>query len=105
MKFLRRLTKRLKEVREMPKYLVRFHPRIKMQLAQHAEVIARVSVPTARRFRSEFALVLEQLAKNPYQFPYYDDPNLPPERYRKCLFAKWYKAAVVDGRSDYQKRA
>lgn len=101
----------------MPKYLVRFHPRIKMQLAQHAEFIARVSVPTARRFRSEFALVLEQLAKNPYQFPYYDDPNLPPERYRKCLFAKWYKAvfyiegdtvfvdAVVDGRSDYQKRA
>lgn len=98
----------------MPKYQIRFHPRLKIQLEQHAEFIARVSYPAAKRFRDELARLLQRLEENPYQFPFYDDPNLPPERYHKAIFAKWYKVvfyiegktvyvdAVVDGRADYR---
>ena len=97
----------------MGKNQVRLHPRLSAQLTQHAEFIARVSKPAAQRFRTEFAAMLKRLADNPYQFPHYDDPNLPAELYRKAIFAKWYKVvfyvedtdvyvdAVVDGRSDY----
>lgn len=99
----------------MGKYQVHLHPRLSAQLTRHAEFIARVSRPAAQQFRMEFAKILKQLAENPYQFPHYDDPNLPAELYRKALFAKWYKAvfyvedgdvyvdAVVDGRTDYNK--
>lgn len=97
----------------MSKYQVLLHPRLSIQLTQHAEFIARVSRPAAQRFRAEFAALLKRLADNPFQFPHYDDPNLPAELYRKAVFAKWYKVvfyvedmdvyvdAVVDGRADY----
>lgn len=97
----------------MSKYQVKINPRLGSHLAQHAEFIARVSKPAAIRFRKEFSEILERLADNPFQFPVYDDPNLPPEFYRKALFAKWYKVvfyveqsivyvdAVVDGRKDF----
>ena len=98
----------------MPEYSVKIHPRLGAQLIRHAEFIARVSKPAANRFYRDFSDILRRLAQNPYQFPFYDDPNLPPEIYRKALFAKWYKIvfyidgtevivdSVVDGRSDYR---
>ena len=98
----------------MSNYHVRLHPRLSVQLVQHAEFIARVSKPAALHFRDEFADTLHRLAENPYQFPPCDDPNLPPELYRTALFAKWYEVvfyvdgsdvfveAVVDARSDNQ---
>lgn len=96
----------------MAKYDVRFHPRLGAQLERHAEFIARVSRPAAVNFRAEFLDLIRRLAENPYQFPLYDDPNLPDDVYRKAIFAKWYKVvfsvegetvyidAIVDGRAD-----
>ncbi len=95
----------------MSSYTVKVHPRLGGQLIRHAEFISNVSKPAAIRFYKEFSGILRQLSTNPYQFPLYDDPNLPPNIYRKALFAKWYKVvfyieddlvfvdAVVDGRS------
>ena len=60
-------------------------------LLQHIAFIARVSVPAAKRFREEFAGVLKALSENPFQFPPYEDPNLPEDTYRGAFFAKWYK--------------
>jgi len=94
------------------KYLVKVFPHVNCQLVRHASFRANVSKPVAIRFRNEFAEILKKLKDNPYQFPSYDDPNLPTGIYRKALFAKWYKIvfyvegntvfldAVVDGRSD-----
>ena len=99
----------------MGKYLVRVFPHVNSQLVRHASFLANVSKPAALRFRNEFEKTLSELKDNPYQFPFYDDPNLPPEVYRKALFAKWYKFvfyiekdcvyvdAVVDGRSDWNR--
>ena len=54
--------------------------------------------------------LIKQLSDNPYLYPPYDDPNLPPDIYRKAVLGKWYKVvysvedncvyvdAVVDGR-------
>lgn len=98
----------------MAKYKVRFNPRIQRQLEQHAEFIAHVSKSAALNFRTEFFDILHRLEENPFQFPCYDDPNLPPDTYRKAIFAKWYKAvfsienetvyvdAIMDGRADNQ---
>ena len=95
----------------MAEYTVRFHPRLSRQLEEHAAFIANVSKTAALRFLSEFEAVTKQLADNPYLYPLYDDPNLPPDTYRKALFGKWYKVvfciedhtvyvdAVVDGRT------
>lgn len=96
----------------MAKYEVILNARLDQMLLKHAEFISRVSIPAAKRFRQEFAEVVRRLSENPYQFPTYDDPNLPPDTYRKAIFAKWYKAvfsveghtvyldAVVDGRME-----
>ena len=87
-----------------------------MQLVQHAAFISNVSKPAALRFHREFKDIVRRLKENPYQFPLYDDPNLPPDIYHKVLFAKWYKAvfsiegdvvyvdAVVDGRADWNRK-
>lgn len=96
----------------MNKYKVITAPYLGDMILEHVRFIARVSVPAAKRFRAEFATLTRRIAETPYQFPILDDPNLPPDTYRKALFAKWYKAifyvdgdnvyidAVVDGRRD-----
>lgn len=96
----------------MRKYKVNTAPYLGDMILEHVRFISRVSVPAAKRFRSEFAELMHRIAENPYQFPGLDDPDLPPDTYRKALFAKWYKAifyvdgdcvyidAIVDGRRD-----
>ena len=94
----------------MAKYQIEFSPQIEKMLVRHTEFIARVSVPAARRFRQEFAAIIQRLEQAPLQFPPYDDERLPEGVYRKAVFAKCYKVvfsvegttvhvdAVVDGR-------
>jgi plasmid stabilization system protein ParE len=76
----------------MAKYSVILSSRVEAQLLQHMEFLARVSVPAAKRFREEYARILDRLEDNPHQFPVETDPNLPTGLYRKALFAKRYKA-------------
>ena len=86
----------------MRKYEVIAAPYLDEMLLEHIRFISRVSVPAARRFRAEFAELIRRLGENPYQFPVYDDPNLPSDTYRKALFARWYKAVfVVEGNCVY----
>ena len=94
----------------MTKYSVKINPRLSKQLEEHARFIANVSKPAALRFLAEFQAVTRQLSNNPYLYPLYGDPNLPPDTYHKAVFGKWYKVvyyiedaavyvdAVVDGR-------
>ena len=76
----------------MSKYKVVTPHCVHTMLLQHTAFIARVSVPAAKRFREEFVGVLKSLSENPFQFPPYEDPNLPQGVYRGAFFAKWYKA-------------
>ena len=94
----------------MSKYTVKFNPRLAGQLETHAAFLAKVSKPAARRLLSEFRALIKQLSDNPYLYPPYEDPNLPPDIYHKAVLGKWYKVvysvegncvyvdAVVDGR-------
>ena len=83
-------------------YTVIFASRVDAQLLKHVEFLARVSIPAAKAFRSEFAEILTQLEENPFLFPPETDPNLPAGLYRKALFAKRYKALFsVDGTNVY----
>ena len=64
--------------------------RAEQMLIGHIRFLARVSVPAARRLRSEYADMLDAMEDNPLQFPVADDPGLP-DGYRKALFFKRYQ--------------
>jgi hypothetical protein len=76
----------------MAKYTVILSSRVEAQLRKHMEFLARVSIPAAKRFRAEYARILDRLENNPHQFPLETDPNLPAGLYREALFARRYKA-------------
>ena len=94
----------------MSKYTVKFNPRLAGQLETHAAFLAKVSKPAARRLLSEFRALIKQLSDNPYLYPPYEDPTLPPDIYHTAVLGKWSKVvysvegdfvyvdAVVDGR-------
>ena len=77
------------------KYTVIPSSRVDSQLLRHTRFISRVSISAARRFRDEFAKVLDALEQNPLQFPPETDSNLPEGMYHKAFFAKWYKALFM----------
>ena len=96
-----------------PNYQIILARRVDGMLLRHVSFLARVSVPAAKKFRAEFAHLLERLEQNPMQFPVEEDLNLPSGQYRSALFAKRYKAvftqrstvvyldAVLDCRQDH----
>ena len=50
----------------------------------------------------EFEGIVKQVKSNPFLYPFDGDENLPPEKYRRAVFAKWYKALFwVDGNTVY----
>ena len=79
----------------MGNYKVIVSSRVDRQLLTHVEFITRVSIPAARRFRNEYARILDDLEENPLQFPLDSDPNLPENIYHKAVFAKRYKALFM----------
>ena len=84
----------------MSNYKIVVSSRVDHQLLTHFEFITRVSIPAARRFRDEYARILDDLEENPLQFPLDADPNLPEGIYHNAIFAKWYKALfMIDANS------
>ena len=79
----------------MGQYKVVVSSRVTRQLLTHVECIIRVSIPAAKRFRNEYARILDELEENPLQFPLDTDPNLPENIYHKAVFVKWYKALFM----------
>lgn len=76
----------------MGKYVVVADPAVDTHIIKHVEFLSRVSLSAAKKFRNELREIMHRLSENPYQFPVYDDPNLPVGLYRKANFATWYKA-------------
>ena len=60
-------------------------------LRRHTLFISRVSLPRAEMFVDEFEAIAGQLKENPFLYPLDEDDNLPVGKYRKAVFAKWYK--------------
>lgn len=86
----------------MSKYSVFVSRRADEMLIKHTRFLAQVSKSAARRFLKEFGEILRELEENPLRFPIEDDYDLPQGKYRKCLFAKRYKAIVtMDGDKVY----
>ena len=71
-------------------YTVIVSPRASRQLISHVEFLYRRSVNAAIRLSAEYKAVIQELKKNPFQFPV--DPRSemedPP---RVALFAKRYQ--------------
>ena len=80
---------------EQEMYSVILAQRADSILLSHAEFLARVSPAIARSLLSEFKAVINKLSKDPSQFPLADEIDVPgilPGKYRKCMFADFYKA-------------
>lgn len=68
------------------KYRVIISEAAKGMLLRHMKFLANVSVPASRKFLLAFKDAKAQLSAFPLSGPYDDDPALPAETYRKCLF-------------------
>jgi plasmid stabilization system protein ParE len=70
-------------------------------MLKHTKFLANVSPDAARRLLAEYKKVAKLIADNPLQFPFADEIDVPgilPQTYRKCLFARRYKALfLVEG--------
>ena len=55
-------------------------------LLRHMKFLANVSVPASRKFLSAFKDAKAQLSTFPLSGPFADDPALPAQTYRKCLY-------------------
>lgn len=72
------------------KYRVIVSEAAKGMLLRHMKFLANVSVPASRKFLLAFKDAKAQLSAFPLSGPYDDDPALPAETYRKCLFYDRY---------------
>lgn len=68
------------------KYRVIVSEAAKGMLLRHMKFLANVSVPASRKILLAFKDAKAQLSAFPLSGPYDDDPALPAETYRKCLF-------------------
>lgn len=68
------------------KYRVIVSEAAKGMLLRHMKFLANVSIPASRKFLLAFKDAKAQLSAFPLSGPYDDDPALPAETYRKCLF-------------------
>lgn len=84
------------------KYRVIVSEEAKMMLLAHMSFLSNVSVPASRKFLLAFKEAKAQLAAFPLSGPYEDDPALPAETYRKCLFyGRYHILYEVENRNVY----
>ena len=82
----------------MPKrYKVIVSPKAKMMLLEHMRFLSNVSVPAAKRFLASFKEAKRQIGLFPLSGAYEEEPSLPAETYRKCLFYGRYKSLYEAG--------
>ena len=80
------------------RYKVILGSRVDRMLRRHILFLSNVSINQAERFADEFEGIIKQLKSNPFIYPFDGDENLPQEKYRRAIFAKWYKALFrIDG--------
>jgi plasmid stabilization system protein ParE len=96
-------------------YTAIIYRRADRMLTSHTEFLARVSTTNARKLIADFHAAIKTITGNPLLYPFADDTdadNIPPNKYRKCLFHDRYKAlywiegnhvyidAIIDCRQD-----
>jgi hypothetical protein len=96
------------------KFEVKISPRADRMMQEHILFLDQVSVSAAERLLNEYAEKVADLDSLPMRYPYLEDPNIPPKKYRKLLLAKQYLVLfqvkgktvyveyVIDCRSQYQ---
>jgi plasmid stabilization system protein ParE len=72
-------------------YTVRVSSRALAMLERHTRFLARVSVPAARRLSADYRKAVASLKVYPERFPFVEAVDVPPQTYRRCLFARRYE--------------
>lgn len=86
----------------MPKrYKVIVSKKAERMLLEHMRFLANVSVPAAQRLLASFKEAKRQISSFPLSGPYEDEPSLPAEMYRNCLFYGRYKILYEVGVNEF----
>ena len=87
------------------KYNVIIAERADKMLLAHTQFLAKVSIPATRKLVADFKTIMNNLKKNPLQYVYADDfdvPKIPLRTYRKCIFYGRYKVLfLIEGNTVY----
>lgn len=87
--------------------------RAQQMLGVHVRFLANVSIPAARKTKSELLKGIRSLADLPERFPFLEEEFLPPNKYHKMYIENWYLILyqikdqtvyvdyIIDCRQDY----
>ena len=78
----------------MTKYKVIIARHVAEQVMKHVEFISNVSPEFAGEFVTGLDEVVARIGDNPFQFQV-DTAFDNPEKYRRAIFAKWYKCIFI----------
>lgn len=62
----------------------------RMMLGEHIRFIKQVSPKSAAAKKEEIMKAMKSLTFQPERFPFFNVPEIPPNKYRKMFIEKWY---------------
>ena len=75
----------------MKKYRMVISPLAWDRVRRNQWVLDGFNPTYSNRVRRELSDTLREIRQNPYLFPLDESDGLPEKKYRRALFAKWYK--------------
>lgn len=72
------------------KYKVIISDRAKIMLAEHVRFMAQVDKKAALKMKNEIVKAIKSLDEMPQRYPFFNEPYIPPYKYRKMFIKPWY---------------
>lgn len=94
-------------------YKVIISDRARRMLASHIRFMAQVNKAAAKAKKNEIMNAMRSLKQMPQRFPFFNEPYITPNKYRKMFVQKWYIVLyqikddtvyidyIIDCRKDY----
>lgn len=95
------------------KYKVIISDRARRMLVSHIQFMAQVNKEMAKTKKNEILNAMRSLNQMPQRFPFFNEPYIIPNKYRKMFIEKWYIVLyqikddtvyidyIIDCRKDY----
>lgn len=94
-------------------YKVIISDRARRMLASHIRFMAQVNKEATKAKKNEIMNAMQSLKQMPQRFPFFNEPYITPNKYRKMFVQKWYIVLyqikddtvyidyIIDCRKDY----
>lgn len=71
-------------------YKIIISDRARRMLASHIRFMAQVNKEAAEAKKKEIMDAMRSLSQLPQRFPFFNEPYIPSNKYRKIFIKKWY---------------